>query len=100
MFEPTVVKAINSFPSGSWCGPSLLRAPVVRRPHRKEQRAHRQRVPPEANKRSKYCLRGQTPCRVETFSSSVLNLLAFGKKTVEFDQLRLETRCVEYAQNV
>ena len=32
--------------------------------------------------------------------SSVLNLSAFGKKTAEFDQLRLETRCVEYAQNV
>ena len=42
-------------------------APVVQRPHRKEQRAHGQRVPPEANKRTKNCLRGQNPCMVETF---------------------------------
>ena len=31
------------------------------------QRANRQRVPPEANKRTKFCLRWQNPCRVETY---------------------------------
>ena len=44
-------------------------------------------------------LESKVPAGLRLFSL-VLKILVFGKKTAEFDQLRLEIPCVEYAQNV
>ena len=65
-FEPTVAKTINSFPSGHREVQGYL-CPSCTKTFRQEQRLHRQRVPPEANKRTYYCFRQQNPCILELF---------------------------------
>ena len=64
-FQPIVAKAINSFPSGSSRRPSLLVHKFYKVFIAKSNGPICNEL--EANKRTKYSLRGQCHCRFETF---------------------------------
>ena len=98
-FEPIVAKAINSFPSGSSGGPSLLVPQLYEDLIAKSNGSVGNEFLQKLTSVLNIVLEGKVPVGLRPFSL-VLNLSVFGKKTAEFDQLLLEIPCVEYARNV
>ena len=99
VFEPTVAKAINSFPSGSSGGPSLLVPQLYKDLIAKSNGPIGNEFLQKLTSILNIVLEGKVHVGLRPFFFGA-KLIGLRKKDAEFDQLRLETRCVEYAQNV
>ena len=99
-FEPIVAKPINSFPSGSSGGPTLLVPQLYKDLIAKSNGSVGNEFLQKLTLTTvlNIVLEGKVP--VDLSASLVIKLSVFGKKTAEFDQLLLEIPCVEYARNV